>query len=101
MVSEIEFLESWYRSHCDGDWEHEFGLELGTLDNPGWRLEIDLIETELEGRTFDRRSTRRSEDDWLDVWSDGSKFHAAAGPSNLAEAIVTFRRFVEGGFTVA
>jgi len=92
---EIEFLQSWYRRHCDGDWEHQHGVELGTLDNPGWRLAIDLQGTELEGRTLERHVTERSEDDWLHAWSDGSKFHVAAGPLNLAEAIDLFRRFVD------
>lgn len=92
---ELEFLQSWYRGHCDGDWEHQYGLEIGTLDNPGWRIAIDLEGTELEGRTLDRRIVERSTDDWYQAWSDGTRFHVAAGPGNLTEAISAFRRFVE------
>jgi hypothetical protein len=94
--NELDFLQAWYRRHCDGDWEHQYGLELGTLDNPGWRLAIDLEGTEYEGRTLERHVIERSADDWMQAWSDGSKFHVAAGPGNLAEAVETFRRFVEG-----
>lgn len=95
MAREIEFLQSWFKQHCNGDWEHQHGLEVGTLDNPGWRIAVDLEGTALAGRTLDRRVVERSEDDWYQAWSDGSQFHVAAGPGNLAEAIDTFRRFAE------
>jgi hypothetical protein len=42
-------LERWYLSQCDGDWEHTHGIVIGTLDNAGWSLTIDLLETPLEG----------------------------------------------------
>ena len=32
--SMMGFLQSWYQSQCDGDWEHEFGIRIETLDNP-------------------------------------------------------------------
>ena len=32
-MSLIRWLEEWYKSQCDGDWEHLFGVEIGTLDN--------------------------------------------------------------------
>ncbi|MFK0239099.1 Imm53 family immunity protein, partial [Streptomyces vinaceus] len=34
------------------DWEHEWGVKIATLDNPGWTVEIDLEETDLEGREY-------------------------------------------------
>ncbi len=95
-VSPIDFLQAWYQGQCDGDWEHQYGIEIGTLDNPGWRLAVDLEGTELEGRTLQRQVVERSEDDWWQAWSDGSKFHVAAGPANLTEAVEGFRGFAEG-----
>ncbi len=43
----IAFIEAWYVSHCDGEWEHEFGIRIATIDNPGWHLEIDIVDTSL------------------------------------------------------
>lgn len=91
----LEFLQIWYQAHCDGDWEHQFGVEIGTLDNPGWRLAIDLEETELAGRSLERQVVDRAEDDWWQAWSDGTRFHGAAGARNLADVLGAFRRFVE------
>ncbi len=93
--SQIEFLEDWYRHQCDGDWEHQHGIELGTLDNPGWRLAVDVEGTQLEGVSLARQTVDRAEDDWWQAWCDGSTFQVAAGPRNLGDAIDTFRTFVE------
>jgi hypothetical protein len=35
-MDEIRELQQWYLAQCDGDWEHEWGVQIGTLDNPGW-----------------------------------------------------------------
>jgi hypothetical protein len=89
----LDFLVQWYRGQCDGDWEHQFGIEIGTLDNPGWQLQIDLVGTSLEGRRAEVIRKQRSENDWLHYWSDGLKFEAACGTANLDEALQAFREF--------
>ncbi len=55
MRSAIERLEAWYLARCDGEWEHSCGVEIGTIDNPGWWIKIDLAGTGLEGVAFARR----------------------------------------------
>jgi hypothetical protein len=40
------WLLKWYKSHCNGDWEHGRGIHLDTIDNPGWSLSINLEDTE-------------------------------------------------------
>ncbi|MFE2849501.1 Imm53 family immunity protein, partial [Streptomyces scopuliridis] len=32
----LDWLQNWYTQQCDGDWEHEWGVKIATLDNPGW-----------------------------------------------------------------
>lgn len=54
----------------DGEWEHSYGVEIGTLDNPGWRVKVDLEATELKSRRFQRHEVHRSEDDWCVTWVD-------------------------------
>ena len=61
----LAFLEAWYAAQCNGDWEHDFGVTLETLDNPGWSLRVDLVGTALEGRAFARKETESSETGWL------------------------------------
>lgn len=45
-------LQQWYAAQCDGDWEHQYGVRIDTLDNPGWQVKIDLTGTELAGKPF-------------------------------------------------
>jgi hypothetical protein len=50
----VDFSEiiTWYQSRCDDSWEHQYGVRLKTLDNPGRLLIIDLINTDSHGRTM-------------------------------------------------
>jgi hypothetical protein len=31
----LRWLQDWHAGQCDGDWEHSYGVDIGTLDNPG------------------------------------------------------------------
>lgn len=87
----LDWLQNWYAQQCDGDWEHEWGVKIGTLDNPGWTIEIDLEETDLEGREYTLQEVDRSTQDWVRTWTAEKAFHAACGPGNLIEALTLFR----------
>ncbi len=43
----LAWLQDWYRSRCDGTWEHSYGVKIDTLDNPGWLVTVDLGERSL------------------------------------------------------
>lgn len=85
-------MQDWYASQCDGDWEHSFGVQVETLDNPGWSLAIDLQGTSLLDREF--RSVQRgdpnSDIDWVHCKVEREKFIAAGGVHCLEELIATF-----------
>lgn len=70
-------------------------MRIETLDNPGWTIEIDLTGTELDDITVPKRSTERSEQDWISYEVVDHKFCAHGGPSSLAELITAFRRIWE------
>jgi hypothetical protein len=89
-------LEQWYFSHCDGRWEHQYGVDIGTLDNPGWRVKIDLAGTKAENRTLERVKLERTETDWLQYWVENRQFHAACGPRNLSETLNSFCDWFDG-----
>ncbi|MFH8615786.1 immunity 53 family protein [Streptomyces sp. NPDC017979] len=87
----LEWLQSWYASQCDGDWEHEWGVRIETLDNPGWIVKINLEETELADRKHPRQRVTRDEHDWVTAWTSEQTFHVVCGPGNLTEALSLFR----------
>ena len=90
MDTAISLLEKWYVRHCNGDWEHQWGVSIETLDNPGWRMKIDLRETRAENRVLEKIRVERSENDWLIYWAEKDRFEVACGPLNLSEAIQIF-----------
>lgn len=95
-ASALDFLISWFAAHCDGDWEHDLGIRLETLDNPGWAIDVRIADTELEGLTAPWQQTEVSDNDWLHWRSTGAAFEARCGPQNLHQALAAFEQFAHG-----
>jgi len=91
----LTWLQGWFFAQCDGDWEHEFGVEITTLDNPGWRVVIDLSGTDLDAAPFSAADSRRSEHDWFHCEVADKKFKIACGPTSLADALDVFRTWAD------
>jgi hypothetical protein len=90
MPGELEEFQAWYRSQCDGDWEHTYGIHIGTLDNPGWRVEIELAETELADRPFPPIEDLAPEEAWLDCRVANGKFIGHGGALMLERILRAF-----------
>ncbi|WP_394813704.1 Imm53 family immunity protein [Streptomyces hazeniae] len=88
----MRFMQSWYASNCDGEWEHEFGLKIATTDNPGWHIKIDVCETSLEGILVERERCEFPDGEWMIAWSDGTVFQAACSPLSLCRVDAFFER---------
>jgi hypothetical protein len=86
----LYLLQRWYVAHCDGEWEHGYGVRIDTLDNPGWSLKIDLTDTDLAGVATEWSKVDRSEHDWVHWGVRDRAFEAFCGPTNLNEAILYF-----------
>jgi hypothetical protein len=94
-VDNFLWLQKWYQAHCDGDWEHSSGIRLETLDNPGWSLTVDLQDTELESKKFQKVKIERSKDNWIFCNVKENKFDGACGIGNLPEVLKLFRDWAE------
>ncbi len=86
----LDRLQRWFRSSCNGDWEHGNGVRITTIDNPGWRVRIDLEDTPLQGQSFARVEVERDPDDWFHCWVKGDVFNGAGGAINLKDILATF-----------
>ena len=62
-MNTLQRLEQFYRMNCNGDWEHQYGVRISTLDNPGWRISISLEGTRAQGKIFPPVVLERSEED--------------------------------------
>jgi hypothetical protein len=89
-MTPLERMQIWYLNQCNEDWEHDAGISISSIDNPGWSMRINLRGTYLEGRPFTRIERAGGENDWLHAWGTGEEYHVACGPRNLDEALSLF-----------
>lgn len=105
-LDELAWLERWYISRCDGEWEQRSGVCIESCDNPGWWVKID-VNKEPPGRSGDRQllvvgDPPRTENgnvggsDWMTCSVEGGKFDGAGDPTKLTAIIRCFREMVAG-----
>lgn len=98
-------LVEWYTKHCDGDWEHQHGVRLETLDNPGWILSVDLIHTNLQGCLMSEMAEGCCPDGhpvsplWIHCFVRENQFKGACDPTQVARLFEEFQRFADSAPT--
>jgi hypothetical protein len=92
----IQRLEAWYGTRCNGRWEHQWGIRISNIDNPGWSVSIDLNETTIANQMLQPLRVDVSETDWMHCWKDSAKFEGRGDPGKLDAILRHFLRFVEG-----
>lgn len=90
----IEWINNWYSSLCDGDWEHSYGIKIETLDNPGWIVKIDLAETDHQGKEFIGINTDHGDDDWIQCFIRDDQFIGAGDPTKLEKILLIFKEWI-------
>lgn len=91
----LKWIQNWYLQNCDENWEHCYGVNISTLDNPGWMVDIDLTDTSLENKEFKVVDIERSELDWIYCNVSDNTFHGNGGSNNLEEILTVFQNWVE------
>lgn len=94
-MNAIKWLEDWFKSNCDGDWEHENLINIQSTSNPGWSIEIDLNYTLLESLDIDCPLIEKSEEDWYFYTLKNGVFSAAGDTTKLLFLIEIFKKIVE------
>jgi hypothetical protein len=95
MNNSLIWIQEWFKKHCDGDWEHQNGIRIETIDNPGWKIVIDLVDSELEGKIFVEIKVDRTELNWMHCRVEGSQLIGFCGTYNLTEVMDIFRLWAE------
>jgi hypothetical protein len=90
MLSPLQHLQEWYAARCNGEWEHEFGISIETVDNPGWRIEINLKKTPYENCVFQKTDREYNQADWMHCWVSDCVFIITCSPLNLDAGVRTF-----------
>lgn len=99
MSSNLAWLQQFYLSLCDGDWEHGYGFKIENCDNPGWLFEFELTDTGYEEALPPDvkigTDLTRDGPDWIHLQKRDDKILGACGPLKLDELIGEFRAWVE------
>lgn len=95
--SNLNWLQKWYAAECDGDWEHEYGVNINTVGNPGWSVTIEYSYTDLDGfeRPVVKNKNYETEDNWFFTKFENNIFEASGDPTKLDLMIGEFRKVWE------
>lgn len=90
------WLEHWYNGQCNGEWEHQYRIEIGSIDNPGWRVKINLIGTRFAAvPNVEIKENYDSDSEWMICKVVAGTYEGAGGPLMLGPIIQTFRSWIE------
>ncbi|MGK5595736.1 MAG: Imm53 family immunity protein [Parachlamydiaceae bacterium] len=95
MNTTLDEIQEWYESQCNGDWEHSYGFNIKTLENPGWRVLIAVAETEWEDEPFSKLMIKRTDDDWMHCKVKRRYFKVYGRAGNLIEIFDIFLIWTE------
>lgn len=94
MNNLLEWLQNtFFDDLCNGDWEHGGGITIETLDNPGWALNIDLHDTDMETMNFEKVKVEIDENNWYMCRVRDGIFEGRCGPKNLNDLLEIFRNW--------
>ena len=93
-MNELAWLQHWYQAQCDGRWEHQYGIKIDTLDNPGWQVKIDGLRFVEDPDIPLSVNEEISETSWMRCSLKGGVFLGYSDPEGLERIILTFRRWV-------
>lgn len=85
-------LQTWFQAQCDGQWEQSRGINIETLDNPGWKLTIDLAGTALADKAFTlvKRGDATVDVSWMLCKTESQQFIGFGGAQDLTELLTVF-----------
>jgi len=91
----LEWISQWYNSNCDGDWEHHFGMNIETIDNPGWSIEIDTTDTSTVLSNKLWKLEEVSTNNWYGYEIKGGQFRASGDLNKLEFLLNIFKNLIK------
>lgn len=91
----LEWTQNWFKDNCDGDWERGNGIQITTLSNPGWEVEIDISKTSVANMNLKGILNEKSKQDWYGVKIENQKFIASGDSDKLTFLLGLFKEMIE------
>src|SRR6476660_6750121 len=102
-MTSLEWLQQWYFRQCNDTWEHHHGINIQSLDNPGWLVKINLAGTPLASLAMpeigdvslvNHRGTS-GDHNWINCKVENGVFTGAGGPFPLMQICAVFEDWVK------
>lgn len=93
MSNDLLWLLNW--QYFQNTKKYDSSVVFYTLDNPGWVLDINLLNTTMQNETLSLTTIDRSESDWIQYQINDNIFNIAGGALNLIEILQFFKTWVE------
>ena len=89
----LKWLEKWFDSQYDGNWEHNEGIKIKTIDNPGWSINIYFSDNNI----IDKLPVliEINESRWVSYSISDGYFKAYGGIYDLNILIYIFKLFID------
>ena len=91
----IDWIQNWFKDNCDGNWEKGEVIQITTLDNPGWDIEIDISNTSLANIEINWILNENTKQDWYGVKIENQKFNAAGDSKKLEFLLNLFKEMID------
>jgi hypothetical protein len=91
----LDWIQNYFKNNCDGDWEHSSGIQITTLDNPGWDVEIDISNTSLANFKLEWILNENGKQDWYGVKIENQKFNASGDSGKLKFLLGLFKDMID------
>jgi len=91
----LDWIQNWFKDNCDGNWEKDEVIQITTLDNPGWEVEIDISNTSIANIKINRILNESSPQDWYGVKIENQKFNASGDSGKLKFLLGLFKEMIE------
>lgn len=91
----LDWIQNWFKDNCDGDWEKGEVIQITTLENPGWDIEIDISNTSLANIEINWILNENGKQDWYGVKIENQKFNAAGDSKKLEFLLNLFKEMID------
>lgn len=91
----LDWIQNWFQENCDGEWEQGSGIQITTLEDPGWEIEIDISTTSIANLEVDWILNEVGTHDWYGVKIENQKFSASGDAGKLEFLLNLFREMIE------
>lgn len=95
QIEVLEWIQNWFKDNCDGEWEKSEVIQITTIENPGWEVEVDISNTSIANTTINWILNENNKHDWYGVKIENQKFTAAGDPGKLIFLLGLFKEMIE------